>query len=247
MQTRRRLQTLADHVQFQSQKNLDETNLLIAGGTYGENSESGANTGTTFAGKRSVEQVSLLIGADSNSKTSLSLDIDGSATTIVDSDDKYQKAERQWNLRTISSRLQASSGSAIRSFITNPLSAAASAVKGNFRDDYQQVEELANPLYSNSKYFENSLDIVEDFETTAITVMAARDRTGEFNNAIRSFQSRNISRAINIRDPRKAKHVQSYSEFMMIAKLIGKNIASTYAKLEKLTMCKLPFYCAYKS
>ncbi|XP_061389825.1 syntaxin-5 [Musca vetustissima] len=66
--------------------------------------------------------------------------------------------------------------------------------------------------------------------------MAARDRTGEFNNAIRSLQSRNISRAVNIRDPRKAKQVQSYSEFMMVAKMIGKNIASTYAKLEKLTM-----------
>lgn len=244
MQTRRRLQTLSDHVQLQSQTNLDETNPLIAGQTYGDISESSAytgTTGTTLVGKRSGEQVSLLIGGDSNSKTSLSLNIDESASNIVDSDDKYQKAERQWNLRTISSRLQASSGSAIRSFITNPLSAAASAVKGNFRDscDYQQVEELPTTSYTNTKYCEDYRDIIEDLETTApITVMAARDRTGEFNNAIRSFQSRNISRAINIRDPRKAKHVQSYAEFMMIAKLIGKNIASTYAKLEKLTMCK---------
>ncbi|XP_037929659.1 syntaxin-5-like [Teleopsis dalmanni] len=66
--------------------------------------------------------------------------------------------------------------------------------------------------------------------------MAARDRTGEFTSAIRSLQSRNISRAVSIRDPRKAKQVQSYSEFMNIAKYIGKNIASTYAKLEKLTL-----------
>lgn len=71
-----------------------------------------------------------------------------------------------------------------------------------------------------------------------IVVMACRDRTGEFVNAIRSMQGRNIARAVNIRDPRKATQLQSYSEFMMIAKHIGKNIASTYSKLEKLTLCK---------
>lgn len=71
-----------------------------------------------------------------------------------------------------------------------------------------------------------------------IVVMACRDRTGEFVNAIRSMQGRNIARAVNIRDPRKATQLQSYSEFMMIAKHIGKNIASTYSKLEKLTLRK---------
>uniref|UniRef100_A0A182M109 t-SNARE coiled-coil homology domain-containing protein n=1 Tax=Anopheles culicifacies TaxID=139723 RepID=A0A182M109_9DIPT len=66
--------------------------------------------------------------------------------------------------------------------------------------------------------------------------MTARDRSGEFASAIRSLQGRNIQRAVNLKDPRKAKHMQSYSEFMMIAKHIGKNIASTYTKLEKLTL-----------
>ncbi|XP_058820094.1 syntaxin-5 isoform X2 [Topomyia yanbarensis] len=66
--------------------------------------------------------------------------------------------------------------------------------------------------------------------------MTARDRSTEFANAIRSLQGRNIQRAVNVRDPRKAKQLQSYSEFMMIAKHIGKNIASTYTKLEKLTL-----------
>lgn len=68
-------------------------------------------------------------------------------------------------------------------------------------------------------------------------IMTARDRTAEFSNAIRSMQGRNIARAANIRDPRKARQLQSYSEFMGIAKLIGKNIANTYSKLEKLTHC----------
>ncbi|XP_062551084.1 syntaxin-5 [Armigeres subalbatus] len=76
----------------------------------------------------------------------------------------------------------------------------------------------------------------DDKENEPEFIMAARDRSTEFANAIRSLQGRNIQRAVNVRDPRKAKQLQSYSEFMMIAKHIGKNIASTYAKLEKLTL-----------
>lgn len=78
---------------------------------------------------------------------------------------------------------------------------------------------------------------------TEIVVMTAKDRTTEFGNAIRSLQGRNIARAVNIKDPRKAAQLQSYSEFMMIAKHVGRNIASTYTKLEKLTLCK----CSEKS
>jgi hypothetical protein len=69
-------------------------------------------------------------------------------------------------------------------------------------------------------------------------VMTARDRTTEFANTIRSLQGRNINRAVNVRDPKKVKQIQNYSEFMLIAKTIGKNIASTYTKLEKLTLRK---------
>lgn len=76
----------------------------------------------------------------------------------------------------------------------------------------------------------------DDKENEPEFIMAARDRSTEFANAIRSLQGRNIQRAVSVRDPRKAKQLQSYSEFMMIAKHIGKNIASTYAKLEKLTL-----------
>ncbi|XP_005184158.2 syntaxin-5 [Musca domestica] len=149
-------------------------------------------------------------------------------------DDKYTKAGRQWNLRTLSSRIQqATSGQAIRNFIQQPLK----AVTGN----YQEAEIPNNAVQDNFSGRGHPIQDIEDdledlFDKESIVVMAARDRTGEFNNAIRSLQSRNISRAVNIRDPRKAKQVQSYSEFMMVAKMIGKNIASTYAKLEKLTM-----------
>lgn len=78
----------------------------------------------------------------------------------------------------------------------------------------------------------------QEEETQIEFIMTARDRTAEFGNAIRSLQSRNIQRAVNIRDPKRVKQMQSYAEFMMIAKTVGKNIASTYAKLEKLTLCK---------
>lgn len=157
-------------------------------------------------------------------------------------DDKYSKAGRQWNLRSLSSRIQSTSGQALRNFIQQPLSAAAAVVTGNYQESTPN-EGLV--LYDNNNFsgkahpIQQIDDDLEDlFDKENIVVMAARDRTGEFNNAIRSLQSRNISRAVNIRDPRKAKQVQSYSEFMMVAKMIGKNIASTYAKLEKLTLCK---------
>uniref|UniRef100_A0A1A9WM30 t-SNARE coiled-coil homology domain-containing protein n=1 Tax=Glossina brevipalpis TaxID=37001 RepID=A0A1A9WM30_9MUSC len=160
------------------------------------------------------------------------------AIAADDLDDKYQKADRQWNLFSISSRLQATSGQVIRNFIQQPLSAAAAVVVRGYQNP-------VNDTNANSKYLTNissnsDFEIKESeedlFDKEEVVVMAARDRTSEFNNAIRSLQSRNISRAVNIRDPRKAKQVQSYSEFMMVAKLIGKNIASTYTKLEKLTM-----------
>lgn len=81
-------------------------------------------------------------------------------------------------------------------------------------------------------------DLDEYEEEIEIVVMTSRDRTNEFSNAIRSLQSRNITRAVNIKDPKKATQLQSYGEFMMIAKHVGKNIASTYTKLEKLTLCR---------
>lgn len=66
--------------------------------------------------------------------------------------------------------------------------------------------------------------------------MSSKDRTIEFANAIRSLQGRQIVRAVAARNPNKAKYIQSYGEFMMVARTIGKNISSTYAKLEKLTL-----------
>ncbi|XP_011305955.1 syntaxin-5 [Fopius arisanus] len=83
---------------------------------------------------------------------------------------------------------------------------------------------------------ENTCGIDTDTSDFYPVVMTSRDRTGEFANAIRTMQGRTAARVATVRNPRQAKSLQSYSNFMMIAKNIGKNIASTYAKLEKLTI-----------
>lgn len=165
--------------------------------------------------------------------------------TSSDSDDKYNKANRPWNLRSISNRLQVTSGNALRTFIQQPLSAAAAVVTGNHQEynnnsNYNYSDYSSAPTSQQQHQQQQEDNSEEDFvlEKESVFVMAARDRTSEFTNAIRSLQSRNITRAVNIRDPRKAKQVQSFSEFMMVAKYVGKNIASTYAKLEKLTLRK---------
>uniref|UniRef100_A0A0K8STS9 t-SNARE coiled-coil homology domain-containing protein n=2 Tax=Lygus hesperus TaxID=30085 RepID=A0A0K8STS9_LYGHE len=64
----------------------------------------------------------------------------------------------------------------------------------------------------------------------------SRDRTQEFATAIRSLQGKHIVRAVAAQDPNRAKNLQTYGEFMMLARTIGKNISSTYSKLEKLTL-----------
>lgn len=102
-----------------------------------------------------------------------------------------------------------------------------------------------NDKYNNTtivRYPNNvnpNLDYDDDYIESYVEsepIMTARDRTSEFINTIQSLQGRNIARAVAARDPKKSKVIQSHTEFMLIAKNIGKNIASTYAKLEKLTL-----------
>ncbi|KPI92656.1 PREDICTED: syntaxin-5 [Papilio xuthus] len=81
------------------------------------------------------------------------------------------------------------------------------------------------------------VDTVFDFLEDIIfePVMAARDRTNEFVSTVRSLQSRTQAKPV-VRDKRKAEVLETYSQFMSMAKVISKNITSTYAKLEKLAM-----------
>lgn len=122
----------------------------------------------------------------------------------------------------------------------NQVAPIANAEKFFFESNQQSAIPInSTNIDNNNAFYPNDEDDYCDTNSASeIVIMASRERTGEFVNAIRSMQGRNISRAVNIRDPRKATQLQSYSEFMMIAKHIGKNIASTYSKLEKLTLCK---------
>lgn len=116
---------------------------------------------------------------------------------------------------------------------------ATNIAKNLFQNLWQnKSESFSNPLPPSISR-EHSSDNLQP-EPEIEFVMTARDRTVEFANTIRSLQGRNINRAVNLRDPKKVKQIQNYSEFMMIAKTIGKNIASTYAKLEKLTLREFP-------
>jgi syntaxin 5 len=99
--------------------------------------------------------------------------------------------------------------------------------------------EPESPSFSyqaRSPGYDNEVSLVASQQEYVVPTMSSRDRTQEFGNAIRSMQSRTLSRAATLRNPRQAKHLQTYSNFMMISKNIGKNIASTYAKLEKLAL-----------
>lgn len=124
--------------------------------------------------------------------------------------------------------------SARRRHVVGPVANRDLASTGGSRH-YHDGDEASGRLLSE--------ETVEESEqlptTTTTTTMTSRDRTNEFVNAIRSMQSRNATRtATSLQNPRRARQIQSYSNFMMIAKNIGKNIASTYAKLEKLALCK---------
>lgn len=112
---------------------------------------------------------------------------------------------------------------------------ASNIAKNLFHNLWQTKSESSTSTNPQQLSRDSSFDkFPPEFEIEFI--MTGRDRTVEFANTIRSLQGRNINRAVNLRDPKKVKQIQNYSEFMMIAKTIGKNIASTYTKLEKLTL-----------
>lgn len=108
----------------------------------------------------------------------------------------------------------------------------------NSNNNWSHPESYNNNIFPNNvpqSYYLDDEDIGDNFIEPEPT-MTSRDRTNEFANTIQSLQGRNISRAIAAGDTRRAKVIQSHSEFMFIARNVGKNIASTFAKLEKLTL-----------
>ncbi|XP_059050051.1 syntaxin-5 [Achroia grisella] len=124
----------------------------------------------------------------------------------------------------------------------------STALLNNELDTYDKLDKKGAPFYKTYNQNENefsrkqqnllsedefTFEILKDFVFE--TVMAARDRTNEFVTTVRSLQGRTLARPV-VRDERKAAVLETYSQFMSMAKVISKNISSTYAKLEKLAM-----------
>ncbi|XP_068244830.1 syntaxin-5 [Palaemon carinicauda] len=74
----------------------------------------------------------------------------------------------------------------------------------------------------------SSFGDIEDSE------MASRDRTQEFVRIVRSQQGSQTNNLLP-QNSRRPRDLRQYTDFMQRSKLIGRNISSTYAKLEKLT------------
>lgn len=109
-------------------------------------------------------------------------------------------------------------------------------IKSEISQAGSSFNNTAPPALNNTNQLDDYSALAEQEEI--IFVMTARDRSAEFTTCIRSLQGRNIDRVVNLSDPKKVKQMQNYSEFLTTAKSIGRNIASTYTKLEKLTLCK---------
>lgn len=215
-----------------------------------------------FLGSESDENFSVLIDGDSGAVVNSGSESQ-SAKKLIDSS-PYSGDEKKKYATTAIGQNFLGSGYSVSGFsVPTGLTKLSSSI-GTFL--HQQVTQVANATAANADQLlsfgdsggsqsnqrtqfggsfnaataddDDEYDDCDKNSASEIVIMASRERTGEFVNAIRSMQGRNISRAVNIRDPRKATQLQSYSEFMMIAKHIGKNIASTYSKLEKLTLCK---------
>lgn len=121
-------------------------------------------------------------------------------------------------------------------------------------DTYDKLDkkgsQTSKPYISASQLYNKQpaeFHIEEDFnfeflqEFVFESVMAARDRTNEFISTVRSLQGRTLARPV-VRDERKAAVLETYSQFMNMAKVISKNITSTYTKLEKLAIRKFLFH-----
>lgn len=157
---------------------------------------------------------------------------------IVDESDEKKKysAKPKWNLSSISGNIN---NYIQQQLVPGGYALITSTVSGQYSQQNPTLTTQTTETFFKNNSEKDLQTFADEPDDTEIVVMTARDRTVEFSNAIRSLQSRNIARAVNIRDPRKATQMQSYSEFMMIARHVGKNIASTYTKLEKLTLCKI--------
>jgi len=103
-------------------------------------------------------------------------------------------------------------------------------IANNGKPSFQVTQDHVSPFPSpNPRQTRSSL--VENGKKMS----SSRDRTAEFVNTVRSLQGRTLNgHPANFRPTNQA--ARQSSDFMKIAKAIGKDITSTFTKLEKLTI-----------
>lgn len=121
---------------------------------------------------------------------------------------------------------------------------AVSKVKNYLQEQTYPNRGCWSEIRNNLSYADNDIIDSENISKNPCgnkisADMTSNDRSQEFASIVQGLQERSIARAVNFRTPRQAQKIQSYSNFMMISKNIGRNVASTYAKLEKLALRKI--------
>ena len=86
--------------------------------------------------------------------------------------------------------------------------------------------------HSGSTFVTSNPTVPSTTKSVVEPEMSCRDRTGEFLSACKVLQTRQINGAIQ----RPNHPLRQRSEFTQIAKRIGRDLANTFAKLEKLTI-----------
>lgn len=101
--------------------------------------------------------------------------------------------------------------------------------------DSDDQPNLYNRYQNSTQTFETQVPHTSNFSTTVLdTEMSCRDRTTEFASAVKSLQSRQING--HVPSSRRAEVIKQRSEFTQRAKKIGRDLANTFAKLEKLAL-----------
>lgn len=105
------------------------------------------------------------------------------------------------------------------------------------RRNNSDSDDQPNPyrFHKTGQTIETQITTVSDFHSSSLDLeMSCRDRTTEFASAVKSLKSRQSNG--HLPSSRNTHAVKQRSEFTQIAKRIGRDLANTFAKLEKLTL-----------
>ncbi|XP_071529096.1 syntaxin-5 [Panulirus ornatus] len=108
---------------------------------------------------------------------------------------------------------------------TDAVSKTDTPIEGRTHSSVGHWNRSASDWSSGGSYISS----IDDFD------MASRDRTQEFARIVRSQQGSYSNGVLPHSEGKRPRDLRQYKDFMQRSKLIGRNISSTYAKLEKLT------------